>query len=508
MIVAWLSLIGVLAAGIGYVYLSEPLPQIAAVPEAPGHSDPAEESASGHDETAQADGHGSDTHEAESQEAESHADESEHSLAGNTEQASEHGATGEVPGKLVAGGEPEVKQDSTPSEEHAAEKEAQDTPKRDHATSQAATEATVAQKAPVDQTTSEDPDNAPTKAAQTASADGHGDQAHSNTEAGSEKPGHRSADHETSAGHTAEDGHSSGQAESVQQAALPKVAAPDHNSLPLWQRNRQQIDRRWLKDSAGNPKPRIAFILSELGHARTAAEEIIKKLPPAITLSFSPYANPRSLEYLSALARSNGHEVMLDLPLEPIDFPQRDPGPKALLTALEPKQNLERLDWSLNRSTGYVGVAVWMGSRFVASPRQMRPLMEAIHDRGLLYLDNAEREDSLGPSLAGELSIPTVTSHRYVDVPLASRDAIDARLAQVERIALQFGSAVAMGRPFPVTVERLAEWSAEIEKRGIVLVPITVLAEESARRQNLAEKTKAAESKAQATSSGTNSNSH
>lgn len=276
--------------------------------------------------------------------------------------------------------------------------------------------------------------------------------------------------------------------EAVQQAALPKVKAPDHNSLPQWQRNRQNIDRRWLKDAEGNPKPRIAFVLSELGLAPTAAEEIIKKLPPGITLSFSPYAKPRSLEYLSALARANGHEVMLDLPLEPIDFPQRDPGPKALLTALEPEENLDRLAWSLNRTTGYVGVAVWMGSRFVGSPRQMRPLYEAIRDRGLLVLDNAEREDSLSLELAGEFGVPTVSSHRYVDVPLASRDAIDARLAQVERIALQFGSAVAMGRPFPVTVERLAEWSADLEKRGIVLVPITVLAEEAGRQQKLAYK--------------------
>lgn len=276
--------------------------------------------------------------------------------------------------------------------------------------------------------------------------------------------------------------------DSTQQAALPKVLAPVQDSLPLWQRNRQRIDHRWLKDSAGKAKPRVAFILTELGLAPRVAEEIIRKLPPGITLSFSPYAKPQTLEYLSALARSSGHEVMLDLPLEPIDFPQRDPGPKALLTALEPQENLERLDWSLGRSTGYVGVAVWMGSRFVGSPRQMQPLMEAIEEKGLLYLDNAEREDSLGPGLASQLGIPTVTSHRYVDVPLASRDAIDARLAQVERIALQFGSAVAMGRPFPVTVERLAEWAAEIEKRGIVLVPVTVLGEETVRRQNLAER--------------------
>lgn len=374
----------------------------------------------------------------------------------------------------------------TSPEEHAAE-DAQADPAAEHQTQAGHSEATKDHA----ETTTHD-DHGDTKTADSNS----GVQDHSNS--GSQETHDASVDTADAVESTAQAAASSADdapaephtkaPEAVQQAALPKVTAPDHNSLPQWQRNRQNIDRRWLKDADGKPKPRIAFVLSELGLAPIAAEEIIKKLPPAITLSFSPYAKPRSLEYLSALARANGHEVMLDLPLEPIDFPQRDPGPKALLTALEPKENLDRLTWSLNRTTGYVGVAVWMGSRFVASPRQMRPLYEAIHERGLIVLDNAEREDSLSLELAGEFGVPTVSSHRYVDVPLASRDAIDARLAQIERIALQFGSAVAMGRPFPVTVERLAEWSADLEKRGIILVPITVLAEEAGRQQKLAYK--------------------
>ncbi len=377
-------------------------------------------------------------------------------------------------------------------------------PAEDHAEAEATDEAALSDSEA--STTAPAPIGTDEARTETASNDDHGDpraaDGHSDTQDDSQsaeqEPHDQSAEATnatvgTSAPDTkaADDSYAEPNAETpraTQQAALPKVTAPDHNSLPQWQRNRQNIDRRWLKDAEGKPKPRIAFVLSELGLAPIAAEEIIKKLPPGITLSFSPYAKPRSLEYLSALARANGHEVMLDLPLEPIDFPQRDPGPKALLTALEPKENLDRLAWSLNRATGYVGVAVWMGSRFVGSPRQMRPLYEAIRDRGLLVLDNAEREDSLSLELAGEFGVPTVSSHRYVDVPLASRDAIDARLAQVERIALQFGSAVAMGRPFPVTVERLAEWSADLEKRGIVLVPITVLAEEVGRQQKLAYK--------------------
>ena len=57
----------------------------------------------------------------------------------------------------------------------------------------------------------------------------------------------------------------------------------------------------------------------------------------------------------------------------------------------------------------------------------------------------------------------------------ASRVSIDARLEQVERLALTNGSAVAMGQPYPVTIERLRDWSALLEARGFTLVPITAL---------------------------------
>lgn len=471
LIFAWFCLIGLVAGGIGYVYLSEPPVQMAENSEEKPR--PPEE------ETAKA--QPTNTQPANTQPAAAQSDESTEpeSTTAEAETDTSEPSSSEEPQSTTSSQETSAGQPESaemPASEAAPE---QDTARADAPEAPAETSGKAA--APEGTPAPSTPDASPTAEAESAP------QPAKQSTAETSPPTTASVAAEPPAAQAAESKETSSQT-AVQQAALPRVTAPDHQALPLWQRNRQNIDRRWLKDANGKPKPRIAFVLSELGHARIAAEEIIKKLPPAITLSFSPYAKPRALEYLSALARANGHEVMLDLPLEPIDFPQRDPGPNALLTALEPSENLERLNWSLDRSTGYVGVAVWMGSRFVASPRQMRPLFEAIEDRGLVLLDNAEREDSLTADLANEFKVPTLTSHRYVDVPLASRDAIDARLAQVERIALQFGSAIAMGRPFPVTVERLAEWSKEIEKRGIVLVPITVLAEEVARKQELAQR--------------------
>lgn len=255
--------------------------------------------------------------------------------------------------------------------------------------------------------------------------------------------------------------------EEGQQAALPRT--PPVEAVPLWQRNSQPF-------AGAEGRPRIAIVLTNLGLSSAATEAAIKQLPPQVTLSFTPYS--RRLNEWIALARVNGHEVMLDLPMEPTSYPDDDPGPQALLTALSAAQNLERLDWALERATGYVGVATVMGSRFQTSESHLEPILEALKTRGLLFLDNRESEESVAGPLAAKIGLPSAVNDRFLDRAQASRVAIDARLIQLERIARAEGQAVAMGRPYPVTIERLREWSKDLERRGLVLAPISAVVQD------------------------------
>ncbi len=251
-----------------------------------------------------------------------------------------------------------------------------------------------------------------------------------------------------------------------QLAALPRPVPPDPN-LP-WRRNKQPFDET-------DSRPRIAVVLTGLGLASTVTEAAIKELPPGVTLSFTPYS--RKLNQWVALARVNGHEVLLDLPMEPTTYPDDDPGPQALLTALSSQQNLDRLHWTLNRTTGYVGVVPTMGSRFAASEKHMTPILKALKDRGLLFLDSRASDDSVAARLASEIGVPRAINDRPLDWAQASRVAIDARLVQLENVARSEGFAVAMGRPYPVTIERLREWAKGLNARGLVLAPISAVAD-------------------------------
>ena len=253
----------------------------------------------------------------------------------------------------------------------------------------------------------------------------------------------------------------------AQVAALPP---PDPQSP--WRRNRQPFNE-------ADPRPRIAVVLTGLGLASKITEAAIKELPGGITLSFTPYS--RKLNQWVALARVNGHEVLLDLPMEPTTYPDDDPGPQALLTALSSRQNLDRLRWTLDRVTGYVGLAGVMGSRFAASKEHMEPVLEELKGRGLLFLDNRASDRSLAAVLAGEIGVPSAVNDRALDRVQASRVAIDARLVQVENVARSEGFAVAMGRPYPVTIERLQKWAQGLEARGFALAPISALANRQTR---------------------------
>ncbi len=239
---------------------------------------------------------------------------------------------------------------------------------------------------------------------------------------------------------------------------------------PLWRQFATAVD-------VDRSRPRIAVVVSGLGLSSAATEAAIDHLPAYVTLSFSPYA--RRLNQWIALARAKGHEVMLDLPMEPIGYPNLDPGPHALLTSLDADQNLERLNWILRRGTSIVGLAATMGSRFIGSEDHLYPVMKELKQRGLLFLDNRAISSAATRAVSQRLDMPLLVNDRAIDEAQASRVAIDSRLAQIEHIASTNGAAVAMGQPYPVTIERLRDWTALLGAKGFALVPITALVPEA-----------------------------
>ncbi|PKQ03733.1 MAG: hypothetical protein CVT72_14150, partial [Alphaproteobacteria bacterium HGW-Alphaproteobacteria-11] len=192
--------------------------------------------------------------------------------------------------------------------------------------------------------------------------------------------------------------------EKTPQGLLPQIAA----------------DGRTPREVYARPVPpgtpvmrRIALVVSGMGISESATAHAIETLPPEVTLSFAPYGP--GLQDWIAKARAAGHEVLLELPMEPFGYPQNDPGPYTLLTSLSAEENLSRLEWLMGRFTGYAGVMNYQGARFTTSASTVETVMAALQKRGLLYVDNGASARSLAPQLARDAGMPAVQATRIVD---------------------------------------------------------------------------------------------
>jgi uncharacterized protein len=252
--------------------------------------------------------------------------------------------------------------------------------------------------------------------------------------------------------------------ETSRHGAIPKVGADGARASEVYARP---------VAPAAKDGPRIAIVIEGLGIGAAGTFEALGKLPGPVTLAFAPYGN--DLARWVARARSEGHEVLLQVPMEPFDYPDNDPGPQTLLTTLPAAQNIDRLHWFMSRFTGYVGVANYMGARFTANEQAVSTLLRETTKRGLIYFDDGSSPRSLASQVAGANNVPLAKADIVLDAaPTAT--AIDSALARLEAIARERGLAVGTATALPVSIDRIAQWAKAAGSRGLILVPISAAA--------------------------------
>jgi polysaccharide deacetylase 2 family uncharacterized protein YibQ len=217
-------------------------------------------------------------------------------------------------------------------------------------------------------------------------------------------------------------------------------------------------------------RPLVAVVLDDLGldHARTA--KAIGLRGP-LTLSFMTYAS--ELGQQTQAAHRAGHELFVHVPMEAVDR-HADPGPHGLFTSQSRDEILDRLRWGLARFDGFVGINNHMGSKFTSDAHSMALVMEELRARGLVFLDSRTSAASAGIRQAIAYGVPHVARDVFLDDDQTPA-AIAKQLAQVERVARQHGSVIAIGHPHGTTIAALRTWLAQLEEKGLALVPVSAV---------------------------------
>ncbi len=255
--------------------------------------------------------------------------------------------------------------------------------------------------------------------------------------------------------------------EPLPQAPIAGLTAPGPGGLlPVISPDGRASAEMYSRPFVSNGRPRIALIIGGLGLNAQITRHAIEALPPEVTLSFVPYAD--GLQGWIDMARAAGHEVLLETPMEPADYPQNDPGPYTLMADGQAPETTRRLEWLLSRATGYFGVTNYLGARFVQNPGAMSIFTGALRQRGLAFLDDGSASHTGG-------GVPRASADRIIDDDL-SAESIAAQLAALEATATRGGKALGSGFAYPVTIDAAAAWCQTLEARGFQLAPASAVA--------------------------------
>jgi uncharacterized protein len=243
-------------------------------------------------------------------------------------------------------------------------------------------------------------------------------------------------------------------------------------------------DQAYARPWHGDPNaPMIAVVIGGMGLNRAVTEAAIDELPPEVALSFAPYS--RDLQSWIDRARAAGHEVLVEVPMEPFDYPNNDPGPHTLLADAPNSENSRRLYWLMSQATGYFAMTNYLGARFSTSGPALEHLMTTLEERGVSFLHDGTGRRSTIESAGNDSAAHWGIADRVLDED-PSPTAVDNRLLTLEALALQNGTSVGAGFAYRSTVDQVARWAEGLESRGYELAPPSaVMARQQAERGGL-----------------------
>ena len=212
--------------------------------------------------------------------------------------------------------------------------------------------------------------------------------------------------------------------------------------------------------------PKVAIIIDDLGYDRKIAEKF-SQLDIVITFSILPHSPHQSK--IARLAQSKGIDTMLHLPMEPIEWPNVNPGPGTLLTSMTADELIVQLEKNLDAVPNIKGVNNHMGSRMTAESSQMYQIFTILKKKGLFFIDSRTTTASLCKPSARLFQIPFAQRDVFLD-HLQEPDSIRKQIKELIKIARLHGHAVGIGHAHAVTYKILRDMLPDL-KNEVQLVP-------------------------------------
>ncbi len=216
--------------------------------------------------------------------------------------------------------------------------------------------------------------------------------------------------------------------------------------------------------------PQVAIIIDDLGYDQKVAA---KFLEIDALLSFSVLPHSPFQQAIAAAIHESGRDVLLHLPLEPMEYPNANPGEGALMSAMTQEELLNQLREDLDCVPYVIGVNNHMGSRLTQDSEKMRQILTTLKHRDLFFVDSLTSPRSCCADVAQLLNLKFARRQVFLD-NTQDPDAIRFQIKRLISVAKKQGQAIGIAHPYPVTLEVLQQEIANIEQE-IELVPVSEL---------------------------------
>lgn len=243
------------------------------------------------------------------------------------------------------------------------------------------------------------------------------------------------------------------------------VQTTNAGPLPVIAPNGMAPASAYARPFKSDGRPAVALIVGGLGLNPATTKEAIDKLPPQVTLSFVPYTS--GLQGWIDLARASGHEVIIEVPMQPVNYPDNDPGPQTLMANARTDDLVAHVNWALSRCTGYFALMNYQGGAFFKDKAGVGTLMSNLKSRGVSFIDDGQARGVTG-------AWGRASADRVIDSQI-NAPAIQAQLAGLEATAKARGNALGTSFAYPVTLAVALRWTQSLDAKGLQLAPASAL---------------------------------
>ncbi|HDH96245.1 MAG TPA: divergent polysaccharide deacetylase family protein [Proteobacteria bacterium] len=235
----------------------------------------------------------------------------------------------------------------------------------------------------------------------------------------------------------------------------------------VWEEPRQPPPGEGYKPPAS---PSVAIIIDDIGQKRLDFSFL--NLPYDLTFSILPFT-PYGAEF-ARRARARGREIMVHIPMEPVDYPRINPGKGALTTIMSDYELVRQLEEDLAQIALAVGANNHMGSRLTQDEDAMRVVLSDLKKRGLFFVDSRTIASTVALKVAKEIGLPCIGRDLFLD-HIIDEELIRQNIAKAGSIAKKRGYAVAIGHPHLATLNALKAELPKLKSQGIKVVPVSRL---------------------------------